>query len=808
MPKIKAGPNSLALVLLGAALSSATARAAEPVSPGPAVKSAPTSLPAAASSGKDGKHQGGLEQLRVLGRRQANWVVTPVDAKTIAQFVPGTNALKALTTLPGVMYNSGDPQGLNTWGTSFLMHGFTQNQIGMSLDGMPLGDQSWTNTNGLSPASAISTENIARVDVSASAGSESAVSTSNLGGTVQFVSLDPSHRTGGEVAQTFGSNSTYRTFVRLESGDVNPSGTRFYVSYARNDADKWRGGQDQFMQQVNAKLVQPIGQESKVTAFFDYSDEEMQNYQDYNLNMFNSGNYSIDNLIGTPHGYATAYQLALAANGRPGGSVPANLAGLKNPYVASYYDGAGVEREYFGGLNAELALTERLRWNIGFYGHGSSQVGTVTSPLISSPSGAPFVEQASYDFTRRFGLTSSMNYDIGGNSISGGLWFENTRFERVKAAYYEPSLAEVQNGTASPVDGLHLAGNPYQLEYQDVFNTNTLVAYLQDTYRPRSDLAFHVGMRSVLNTTRVGALANWPTYTRTTAIAGGDGLTSFKGFLPHVSGEWNVRPDQQVFFDVSQNVRVFPVSPYNSGSSPLSTTQAAYLASKNSLTPETDWNFAVGYRYNGQVVSGSLYAYHTEFSNRLQQISTGNANNPLTVIANVGAVTMNGVDAAITLRPIPNLAITNSISYDHATYDDNVTTTTSSGAKTYILKGQQVVAYPEFMYKGQLTYDWRQFELHADTQYIGTRNLSYTGDAQVPAYWLTNVGVRYDFTPMIRRQAGAGFVRHLVADFNVYNIAGAHYISGMGENGFPLSGDYQSVLLGSPRQFFFTVRAD
>ncbi|WP_349934688.1 TonB-dependent receptor plug domain-containing protein [Acetobacter sp. A11-2] len=151
-------------------------------------------------------------------------------------------------------------QGLNLWGQSFLMHGFDQSQIGMTLDGMPLGGQLWSNSNGLSPSAAISSENISRLDVSASAGSEGAASISNLGGTVQFVSRDPSHKAGGTVRQTFGSNSMFHTFVRADSGDLNKQGTRFYVSYMRNDTDKWRGGQNQFMQQVNAKLLHPVGE--------------------------------------------------------------------------------------------------------------------------------------------------------------------------------------------------------------------------------------------------------------------------------------------------------------------------------------------------------------------------------------------------------------------------------------------------------------------------------------------------------------------------------------------------------------------
>ncbi|WP_255318274.1 TonB-dependent receptor [Neoasaia chiangmaiensis] len=747
------------------------------------------------------------ETVLVHAQRQANWVVTPISSRTIANYAPGTNALKALTTLPGVIYNSADPQGLNLWGQSFLMHGFDQTQIGFTLDGVPLGSQLWNNNNGLNPAVAISSENIERIDVSASAGSEGAASISNLGGTVQFVSRDPSHKAGARIVQTFGSNEMFHTFVRGDSGDLNRTGTRFYVSYARNDTSKWRGGQDQFEQQVNAKLVQPIGHDSNISAFFDWADQAMQNYQDYNLNMFHHGGYGIDNLEGTPNGYEVAYRLALAANGRPGGAVPAAYQRLTSPYTASFFDGAGNQQQYFGNIHADLALTDNLRWNTTAYGHSSYQIGTVTSPLLSSTTGAPFVEQATIPSTQRFGILSSLSYSIAGNEINGGVWYENTKFDADKRAYDEPLLEDVLNGTARPVDGMHLT-SPYRTEYNQIFNTNTFVGYVQDTYHLTSQIALHAGFRSVINTTRVGALANWEPYTRTTAIAGGDGVTTTKPFLPHVSGEWTFLPGHQFYFDVANNVKVLPVAGYNGGASPFATTQAAFEASRAGLTSETDWNYAVGYRYTSHIFTGNVYAYHTDFSNRLQQISTGNPNNPYTVIKNVGDVAMNGVDAGFELRPLHGLSLASSISYDHATYSNDVTQTTSSGVQTYAVKGQQVVAYPRLSWKGQLAYSLHEAFFHIDAQYIGTRNLSYTGDEKVPAYWLANAGIRYDLTRLLAHRLQTRIVHKVTLDLNVYNLANEHYISTMGQNGFPLTGDYQSVVLGAPRQFFGTISAD
>ena len=48
---------------------------------------------------------------------------------------------------------------------------------------------------------------------------------------------------------------------------------------------------------------------------------------------------------------------------------------------------------------------------------------------------------------------------------------------------------------------------------------------------------------------------------------------------------------------------------------------------------------------------------------------------------------MNGVDAGLTLTPFRGFALTNSISYNHGVYDQNLV----SGSTVYATKGQQVV---------------------------------------------------------------------------------------------------------------------
>lgn len=208
-----------------------------------------------------------VEQPSVISHNRENIgvVAHPYRSQTIKvsssefqRFIPGTNPLKVIGQLPGVMFQSDDPQGLDTWSAQIMMHGFQQQEIGMTLDGIPLGEMTYRNYNGTNPLQAISSENIANLDVSRSAGAETVAATNNLGGSIEYISSDPKDKLGGQINQTFGSNSTYHTFIRFDSGKLNSSGTKFFVSYMRNESSLWKGYGQQFLQQVNAKFVQPV----------------------------------------------------------------------------------------------------------------------------------------------------------------------------------------------------------------------------------------------------------------------------------------------------------------------------------------------------------------------------------------------------------------------------------------------------------------------------------------------------------------------------------------------------------------------
>ncbi len=101
-------------------------------------------------------------------------------------------------------YQAADPYGSYEWAVRISVRGFNQNQLGFTLDDIPLGDMSYGNWNGLHISRAITDENIGRIVLSQGTGALETASTSNLGGTLQFYSADPSDKRSFTVNQTVG----------------------------------------------------------------------------------------------------------------------------------------------------------------------------------------------------------------------------------------------------------------------------------------------------------------------------------------------------------------------------------------------------------------------------------------------------------------------------------------------------------------------------------------------------------------------------------------------------------------------------
>ncbi|OUJ04455.1 TonB-dependent receptor [Acetobacter malorum] len=746
-----------------------------------------TKAPASRHSKPADLESRGTESVSVTGRqltgRDAEQAVTKAIMR---QFVPGTSPYKMLDRMPGVSFSSTDPFGIDSFGANLYVRGFFMNQLGVTVDGVPLNDQTYQSINGMSLASSIIPDDIQSMRMSQGAGSVELPSTNTLGGTIQIGSSDPSEKRGGKISQSFGSYNSYRTYVRLDSGKLNDTGTRFYTSYARTDEGMWMGKGDQFMQQVDAKLVQPIGNRSRMSAFFNWSTLAQWNYPDTSIGILKNLGWR------TPHlypNYGLAYGIANGTRPVPPGYN--NVPGIDGADIAMY-DGGQSETNFMGGLHFDLALTDRLTWNTTVYGHSQTGYYSYTDSEDPSPNGAPFSEEVWQNRQERYGIDTSLRYKWGRHTIEGGVWYENNNQQAGLFNYQEPLLGE--GAPLKAVGPYNVYGRAFMQGYNFQWTTNVMQFHLQDSVQLTPGLVLHAGFKSMVATTAGGANYNNADWTGADALPNGS-MTASQAFLPHINLDWHLNDHHEFYVDVAENMRAYEVSAFGVGNSIYSVQdQATFQAQKKAAEPSKAWVYLGGYRYTSRYLQANATIYHASLIHPLLAAAVGSLTNPVSQVIDFGHISMTGANGAITLTPIPGLNFTNTLSYNKGTYDRNVDTV----GGYYALSGKNIVNYPAWMYKTALSYTWKGATAHFDANYFGRRYYSFMNDTSVPGYWVANAGLEYRFGDM-------SVLKNVTASFNVYNLFNNKYISMMGQNDNPAVGDYQSMERGAVREFFGTV---
>ncbi len=426
-----------------------------------------------------------LEEVVVFGRGETRQVQS-VAAVQIEQLPPGTSPLKAVEKLPGVNFQSADPYGAYEWSTRISIRGFNQNQLGFTLDGVPLGDMSYGNHNGLHASRAVSSENIGRIVVSQGAGALDTASTSNLGGTLEFLTDDPASEFGVRAALTGGSDSALRIFGRLDSGELGSLGTRAYLSYTDQDMDKWKGGGVQEQQQVNFKLLQPIGS-ATVTAYYAWSDRAEQDYQDLSLDIIERLGPNTDNFF-------PDWNAAVAA-------ADACAAAGFNATICDdqYWNASGLREDTLAYIDLEIPFGEALTWKTTGYLHQNEGMGLWGTPYVPTPGGAPIsVRTTEYEIDR-YGVISALTARFGNHEVNGGVWVEDNDFDQARRFYGEPTR------TAPTRSFLDFPKDPFFTQWEYTFNTRTVQWHLQDTWSVTDAVKLSFGfMRAFVSAATAG----------------------------------------------------------------------------------------------------------------------------------------------------------------------------------------------------------------------------------------------------------------------------------------------------------------
>ncbi len=831
-------------LLFGIATLAATPAFAQDAAPTPATDSAAS----AADSSET-----------IIVTAKATRSATAVTHAEIQKILPGVSPLKAIETLPGVLYITSDPWGNNEQNAQIYIHGFNFQQLGYTMDGVPLGDQNYGNYNGLSPQRAVISENVGRVVVSTGAGDLGTASTSNLGGAVETFSADPADHLGLQVDETAGSYGTSRTYLRLDTGLIGEDRkTKLYLSVDRQRARAWDFDGIQGGYQVNAKLIHEdsVG---KLTLYFDYANKA------------------------EPNEDATSFFVPSA------GAAPATAAQLYTPYTRPYYypnlsgirsymDGFGntpaaqgsnyhnyysdaLRTDYLGYVKYDAHLSSRVNWSTTAYIHHDNAAGVVAGPLgqsitviqayldpnyatdahfgsngngvgnaalgnalVAATGGSGLVTRTTEYRIDREGVISKLNVDLGAHQIEFGGWYEHNSATQWRRWY---AVSASDPASSSPYKAPLDVEAPLFTQYQGEARVEDLQLHLQDDWQATRRLAIEAGFK----TSAQWADGFYPVQPVAGSLSGLQGglpqgrLDTERWFLPAFGAKYQLTDHEEVYLNVQENLRQYMTYEGGASLSPWFTgSQAAFNAFAQSGKPETSWTYEAGLREHRSIPGGFLSAieaqvnyYHVVFNNRQLAINSnpgGIAGSGITggtaTLVNVGSVHTDGVDAAFTLHFGHAVSIYNATSYNSSTYESDYTSTaTGIGSATgtciggFVVVngvvptcGKQVPGSPRWMNKTVATLSVGPFEAQLIGDYVGSRYATYVNDTSVPSYFLTSL--------RLAAQLPASLIHASKAEISL-NVTNLGDIKGWSTISIGSAANSFSAYPIAPREYFGTI---
>jgi iron complex outermembrane receptor protein len=738
----------------------------------------------------------GVESVVVIGTGQTRSVSTLLPSNLAVQ-PPGTSVQKLLNILPGVSAQSIDPLGVNEQSLTLQVRGFSTTHLGYTLDGMPLGDGAYNNYNGVTISRALISENLGRADLATGIAGLSIASTSNLGGAVIYTSSAPKQEWAVVGTQTFGSNDSKRSFLRIDTGEHDGFSAYLSGSYSEQDlfvnqlADKTSYGK-----QLNGK-VQYKFDRGTLTAFMDlsrtnqaddpYISKEILSRRGYDL-----GGYSPD--------WAT--YIARAACGVPSltakcvnSTLPEKLADV------TYTNGQILRNDDLFYVAGDYAITDALVARLQLYRHTDKGAGNNFITGLSNQGTATTADDLPVQLrdTRytinRDGAVGSLTYDLFFNHLQAGFWLEENTSS---AARY------IWTNVTGPFSlGQFVQGQPSTAQWVQQTQWATQQFYVQDTISLLDDtLSIDFGFKGTHSKSNAKALPGISVTAppASTQFATGT-LTAKDFFLPEAGVRYQVAPGHEVYASYSENMAMFQGG-FKLG--PQSVTQPVWDVQGSTLVPETSRSLDFGYRFVTDGLQLSLAGYHVNFDNRLLQYNpcpTALQQNPGcgNSFHNAGSVTSNGAELGVMWQALPWLSWYNSASYDETTYDQDLNFCTTT-CVLYATAGKQQVDTPKQLVSSVLTVRQDGFWASLQGKYTGRRYYTYTNDQGFGGYTTFDLGTGYDF-------GAFGGVSGAKLAFNVTNALNRRYAANFDNSVFAPNDPTGSIIVfhsSAPRQFFLT----
>ncbi|WP_299950260.1 TonB-dependent receptor [Hyphomonas sp. BRH_c22] len=617
----------------------------------------------------------------------------------------GISGLKMLESLPGFNVQTDGALGLYEFGNSVTVRAFNLQQIGFVLDGVPMGR---SDAFGGSPIFRyVDNENLGSVVASPGAGDVSLPSYASLGPIVSYNTVDTSDTPGGMISYTMGDDNLERSFIKLETGNIN--GLSAYISRSKTDSNLWRGPGTIDREHIEGKIKYEFDEDTFIkfgyvhNDFFDYDSPSAPE------STFENNYY---------YGYSPTIPETGCINPLPGvydynGDGVADDADFAPIFTGgtctSYYeDRINIRDDSLYSLNFQTDITPNLMFKATAYQEDKDGYGVSPDSYSNSlgiynrqvAAGLDVVHPRGVQYglsgvggTRK-GAVAGLEWEVANHKVEFGGWYEDEDYNRTQMRL---------NKTNGSADGDVIWDEVAYYRRNYTSTRKTTQFYLKDTVSLLDDrLKVEAGVKTLSVDYGLSGYRDYNDYEIYGPQSVGEKYEN--SFLPMLGAVYNLNETDQVFASYSQNYAlprgaddIFSIATTDPTTDPLPSPEG-----------EESTNYELGLRTNRPQFYGSAALFLTSFDNRLVAGSVINpaTEQPEAFYTSAGKTEAYGFELSGVYKPDflgGKLYFDGNLTYNHSELKDD-TDANFDDVLDY-LSGTILPDSPEWLATGGVTYE-------------------------------------------------------------------------------------------------------
>lgn len=743
-----------------------------------------------------------------------------ISQEFIATQVPGQTILDSLNLLPSVTFTNNDAFGSS--GGDISIRGFDSQRVALLLDGVPLND---SGNYEIYPNQQMDPELIERATVNLGTTDVDSPTAAAAGGTINYVTRKPTTDFGVRTVLSVGEENYRRAFLLLNTGAVGPFGTTAMFSVARATNDHFNGPGEIDKTQYNARLYQDLGEGNFASLNFNYNRNRNNFMGRVSLQQFRLGDDGGNNLD-------QCARVTPAA-----GTRQADSFGSGCVYTGTNPSNNGSIRGQLSyGLTDSLRLTVDPSFQYVLANGGSAFNYNENGQQLRGSSSAAGVDlngdgdildsvrmfQPNTTNTRRYGVTSSLIWRLAqSQSIRLAYTYDRAKHRQTGDVTYialDGSPDDVFGGkdgygkrVALP-DGTNLRRrdrysvallNQFAAEYRGRFVEDRLLLNLGVRApffeRDLNNYCYQRDTFTALCTTEapVTATGTSDNNGQTMVRFASTGTTlygrprtlerKYERMLPNVGVSYDLTDSQSVYFSYAQT---------------LSAPRTDDLYDRTAVDPaiESANAYDVGYRFQtgSVIIAGAVW--YNDFKNRIERSYDPTTDTSFS--ANIGDVTLKGIDGQIGIEPMEGLTFYGSASFIDSEIKSSLLAygETAAGVPLYYpTAGKELPDVAKVQFGLRVGYRTDNWKFGVQVKHTGQRFSNLLNTEKAPRYSVLDADVRYNL-PVFERT---------YLQLNVKNLFDENYLGSISQ-GNPSGAGFSNASYqpGAPRTFILSLNVE